>query len=428
MATKEALAAEQISSHLAAALGGEGPDSARWASALRLRCRLQPAGGPGTKVMPPTYAPERQGEPPQYVRERRRIGDAEHKCVLLDGIASQANRIEAALAMRVQAGEIPLPTIEVDQQEFGRHSGLEFSHRCFDAWIEDARLDDKRFGDTELYKRLGASISRHNLSALMEAFPVGILLGCWASRSKNPQGTTRLARVLSSELLAVDAVEGTRPASRIDLHNVSAAVVLYEPRDGDERFTLDETLAVQEKGKPKLFRAGEERGKPGRPSSAGYSNVTPTVTPSSTGEGHGGITMSHALQIATVSLPALRECGFPSEDGAREHERDVAGRMMLAALALRMLVLQVEHGYDLRSGCLLVPEEEPTIELVGRLGKVEAEWPVIQLSSDELLRDAIEQGREHGLRWEGQTINLLASETQLALLRQSLARGEDNAD
>ncbi|HXB63953.1 MAG TPA: type I-U CRISPR-associated RAMP protein Csb1/Cas7u [Solirubrobacteraceae bacterium] len=428
MATKAASASKQTASHLAAALGGEGPDNARWASALRLRCRLQPAGGPGTKVMPPTYAPERQGEPPQYVRERRRIGDEDHECVLLDGIASQANRIEAALAARVRAGEIPLPTIEVDQEEFGRHAGLEFSHRCFDAWIEDARLDGRRFGDTEIYKQLGASISRHDLSTLMQVFPVGILLGCWASRSKNPQGTTRLARILSSELLAVAAVEGRRPASRIDIHNVSAAIALYKPRDGDERFTLDETRAAEEKGKPKLFRSGEGTSKAGKPSSAGYSNVTPTVTPSSTGEGHGGITMSYALQIATVSLPALRECGFPSEDGAREHDRDVAGRTLLATLALRMLALQVEHGYDLRSGCLLVPEEEPRIELIGRLGKVEAAWPVVELSSEELLREAIDQGRGHGLSWEGQTIDLLASEAQMALLRRSLARGEANAD
>jgi CRISPR-associated protein Csb1 len=421
MATKQATEPAQTSSSLTAALGGEGPESAQYASALRLRCRLQPAGGPGTKVMPPTYAPERQGDPPQYVRERRRINGEEHECVLLDGIASQANRIEDALADRVRAGEVPLPTVEVDQDEFGRHSGLEFSHRCFDAWIEDAHLDGKRFGDTDLYKRLAGLVSRHDVSSLMATFPVGILLGCWASRSKNPQGTTRLARILSSELIAVDTVEGARPAGKIDLHNVSAGITLFEPKDRAERFTLDESQATQEKGKPLPFRAGQDKGKSGKPSAAGYGNIAPTLAK------HGGITMAYALQIATVSLPALRECGFPNEDGTRDPARDVAGRTMLAALALRMLALQVEHGYDLRSGCLLVPEQESTIELVGRLGKVEASWPVIQIRSDELLSDAIEQGREHGLRWEAQKINLVASDTQLALLRQSLAHSETDA-
>jgi CRISPR-associated protein Csb1 len=421
MATKQATETERISSHLAAALGGEGPEDARWASALRLRCQLQPAGGTGTKIMPPTYAPERQGDPPQYVREHRRIDGEEHECVLLDGVASQANRIEDALAERVQAGEVPLPTVEVDQEEFGRHSGLEFSHRCFDAWIEDAHLDGRRFGDTDLYKRLAGSISRHDVSALMETFPVGILLGCWASRSKNPQGTTRLARILSSEIIAVDTIAGARPAGKIDLHNVSAGITLFKPSDGAERFTLDEAQAAQEKGKAQMFRAGEDRSKSGRPSAAGYGNIVPTMAK------HGGITMAHALQIATVSLPALRECGFPGDDDTRDPARDVAGRTMLATLALRMLALQVEHGYDLRSGCLLVPEEEPTVELVGRLGRVTASWPLIQMHSEELLSGAIEQGREHGLRWDGQKINLLAGNAQLALLRRSLAHSQANA-
>jgi CRISPR-associated protein Csb1 len=317
---------------LSAAVGGAGPDEARWACALRLRCELQPAGGPGSKVMPPTYS---SSSGPTYITEKRRIEDNEHDCVLLDGIASQANRIEPALAARVGAGEIPLPTIEVDQDSYGTHSGLDFSHRCFDAWIEDAQLGDKRFGETNIFKRLAASPSRHDLTAMMQTFPVGILLGCWASRKKNPQGTTRLARILTSEIIAVNAVAGERPASRIDRHHVSSAVKLVRTADTTHnRFeiTPDENGKTPEEGAES-------------PSELGYGNIPPSFA------SHGGITMGHALQIATVSLPALRECGFPGEDGGRKDERDVAGRMMLSSLALRMLALQVEHGYDLRSGC-----------------------------------------------------------------------------
>lgn len=419
MPTKAAAGPRAIASHLAAALGGEGPKDARWASALRLRCQLQPAGGPGTKVMPPTYAPERSGGNPRYVEETRRIEDDRFRCVLLDGIASQANRIEDALLERARAGEIPLPTMEVDQSEFGLHSGLEFSHRCFDSWIEDAHLDGERFGATNLYRRIATSTSRHDLSALMETFPVGILLGCWASRSRNPQGTTRLARILTSELIAIDVESGARPSSKIDLHNVSAGLEIFASSDDNERFTLDEAEALREEDKPKLFAAAG--GKAGKPSVAGYGNVTPDLAK------HGGITMSYALQIATVSMPALRECGFPGEDGTRDPQRDLAGRTMLAALVLRMLALQAEHGYDLRSGCLLVPEEEPTVELVGRLGKVVASWPLIDMHSEKLLSDAIEEGAGHGLSWEGQTISLTASDAQLALLRQSLEKSEPDA-
>lgn len=45
-----------ILTHLRSALGGPGDPAARGASALRLRLRLQPAAGSGSKVMPPTYA------------------------------------------------------------------------------------------------------------------------------------------------------------------------------------------------------------------------------------------------------------------------------------------------------------------------------------------------------------------------------------
>lgn len=410
MATQTATDTDQVFSHLTTALGGEERAEARWASALRLRCRLQPAGGSGTKVMPPTYTGT-SSEGPTYIKERRRIDGEEHDCVLLDGTASQANRGESMLAARVRSGEIPLPVVEVDQEEFGLHSGLDFSHRCFDAWIEDAHLDGTRFGETDIYRRLASSVSRHDLSALMETFPVGILLGCWASRSKNPHGTTRLARILSSELIAVDAVTGERPSSRLDRHHVSRNLKLM-PTD-DTSKSRAELAPHTADGKPP--RGAKD------PSELGYGNVPPGLAQ------HGGITMSYALQIATVSMPALRECGFPSADGTREQARDVAGRTMLAALAVRMLALQAEHGYDLRSGCLLVPEDEPLVELVGRLGETVTAWPLIDLHSEELLSRAIAAGREHGLRWEGQTLSLVASEMQLALLRQSLDRSESPA-
>jgi CRISPR-associated protein Csb1 len=408
MTGAEETSTADIAACLTSALGGIGPEQARWASALRLRCTLQPAGGAGTKVMPPTYT-SREG--PIYIREMRRIDATDHECVLLDGIASQANRIEAALAERVSSGEIPLPTIVVDQQEFGTHSGLEFSHRCFDAWMEDAHTTDgRRFGETEVYASLSASPSRHDLTALMEVFPVGIVLGCWASRKKNPQGTTRLARILTSEIVAIDAVAGARPASRIDRHHVSSAVKVQPTSD-----TSKDRFVIAQSDDGKVPKGAES------PAELGYGNIPPSSAP------HGGITMDQAIQIATISMPALRECGFPS-DGKRDGARDVAARTMLGALALRMLALQVEQGYDLRSGCLLVPEDEPTIELVGRLGKQIAAWPLIDASTDDLLELAIASGREHGLSWEGQTIELLASDVQLALLRQSLARSDADAN
>lgn len=60
------------------------------AAAFRAVTRLEPAGGPGDKVFPPTY----QGG--QYHLENRRVGDAELPTVVLDSVQSQANRMELA--------------------------------------------------------------------------------------------------------------------------------------------------------------------------------------------------------------------------------------------------------------------------------------------------------------------------------------------
>jgi CRISPR-associated protein Csb1 len=381
---------------------GEAP---RGASALRLRLRLQPAAGPGAKVMPPTYAGQRG---PVYVEEERVFDGQRVGCISLDSVASQANRMEEALLEEVAAGRVQVPTVWVSQAEFGIHSALEFSHRVYDAWVEDALFDGTRFGDTDLWREM-ASARRSRLTPLITHSPTSIVLGAWASRAKNPQGSARLPRILASEIVAVDAVQGNRAAGRLDLHHVSAGVPVYEAREG--RITLDPDQATKDRGKPKPF-PGE---RPGNPSSAGYGNVTPGLAQ------HGGITMRYALQTATVSLPALRECGFPADGGQRQAQRDIAGRALLAALALRMLGLQVEHGYDLRSGCLLVPEEEPTVELLDRIGQTVARWPLADTDTGEVLAQALERAAPHGLEW-GEGISLVASEPQLELLRQSLAQ------
>jgi CRISPR-associated protein Csb1 len=384
----------------------QGPS---WAGAIRMRVHLQPAGGPGTKVMPPTYAPERSGDAPVYIEETRRIAGEDKSCISLDSVASQANRAELALADEIALKNAHVPTIWVDQGEFGLHSALEFSHRSYDAWIEDAVVDGRRFGDTEEWVQM-ASSKRHDLAALLRHSPVSILLGSWASRLKNPQGAARLARILTSEIIAVGAEKGARAKSKRDIHNVSKGITLYKAgADSPERVVLDPAQAAKgDNGKEAPFADG-------RPSSAGYGSVTPSLSD------HGGITMEYALQIATISLPAIRECRFP-EAGEHDDSRDVAGRLMLVTLGLRLLALQVERGYDLRSGCLLTPEADPTFELIDRLGQTVDSWSVMDTDTAALLETAKELGAEHGLDWASGDMRLKASDVQLELLRGSLAK------
>ena len=113
-------------------------------SAVALRCvtEYQPAGGPGDKVFPPTYAGG------QYAIEQRvipasllRDGESEKhpiNCVLLDSVQPQANRMELALQDAWEARDLPLPVITVSFDGKGlrkslRVTSLEAPHRIADS-------------------------------------------------------------------------------------------------------------------------------------------------------------------------------------------------------------------------------------------------------------------------------------------------------
>jgi CRISPR-associated protein Csb1 len=44
-------------------------------AAIRRVQKLQPVGGPGDKIFPPTYPGERNNDPPRHVFEMRRVAD-----------------------------------------------------------------------------------------------------------------------------------------------------------------------------------------------------------------------------------------------------------------------------------------------------------------------------------------------------------------
>src|SRR5438067_7379924 len=83
-------------------------------AAIRRVQRLQPAGGPGDKIFPPTYPGERSTDPARHSFEMRRIGGKDVRCVLIDSVQSQANRLEEALLSAIRAGRLRMPHLVVD--------------------------------------------------------------------------------------------------------------------------------------------------------------------------------------------------------------------------------------------------------------------------------------------------------------------------
>jgi CRISPR-associated protein Csb1 len=375
------------------------------AAAFRLRLKLQPAGGPGDKVFPPTY------EGGRYATEERWIKGAKVPCVLLDSVQSQANRMELALQGAWEDRTLELPVISadfgaIDHPAIRKVTSLQAPHRIADAILRDSLLDKKKFRESPVGKKLDA-VSVQNATALFEHNPTALVFGMWDSTGPRGGLGVKFSRAIISEIVGVQAVEGKKTSSRIDPLNIRVnAGVLYKGKNGG--WTLDDKEAAKEKGKPVKL------GKDGKPSEANHGNVTPTVA-------DGGFTIKHAEQVTVLSLPGLRRLRFPlSADRPSDPETDVAARTYLAALGLLGATLAVEGGYDLRSRCVLRAGGPVRWKLLARPGEPARAFGLTGEEALQLTRDALAECDRRKLPFHRQEIVLTPSPDLLTLVKKSI--------
>jgi CRISPR-associated protein Csb1 len=398
------------------------------AAAVRVLTRLEPVGGPGDKVFPPTYkAPV--GDKSLYALEDRIIGGRRVATVLLDSVQSQANRLEAALLGALDPKECFLPVLSVTvpraDESVTRITVLDAPHRATDAIFRDSELEGAAFRASPIGTQLaGARID--NALALFRYCPTALIFGFWDSQSESGIHGAKVPRALTSEIIGLDVVAGRRTSSRLDpLAIAKDAAKVY--RSEDDMWTLDEGQAVKEKGKPKLYG---KAGKAGKPSAINHGNVLPSV--SADGE-PGGVTISEAVQTTVLSLPQLRRLRFPEpEAGEQPSGRDAAARTVLAALALYAIALQREEGYFLRSRCHLVPMEPSRSEILGATARDVEPFILTVAAARKTFEAAIQQALDVGLSWESRLIELQPSAKLVELVRLSdekvkVEGGDDDA-
>ncbi len=382
-------------------------------SAFRRRRRLQPAGGPGDKLFPPTYPGEGQGNPPpRHVFERRRINGREAWCVLIDSVQSQANRLEEALLRAAEEGRIALPRLVVDfapsgLNSIGAISSLDAPHRVFDAILRDSLLDDVALSKTGLGEGLRRATLR-NASAILEASPSALLFGAWNSTGEGGGLGAKFTRAIVSEIIGVDVpveemapdrrtgevevrTAGRRTGSRIDPLGVLRSVKIFKGESG-----WDVTEA-----------AAGKRAKPVRPSEVNHGNIAPSVTPL-------GITCAYAEQTAVITLAGLRRLRFGGTPA-----RDEAARALIAALGLVALIEQDAQGYALRSRCDLVCEGPSPLEIVAFDGTV----TTLDVTRDEavaLYAEAVAAARAAGFGLAAEPVRLLPQEKLIHIVRESM--------
>lgn len=356
---------------------------------LRIGATYQPVGGVGSKVFPPTY-PTSAGQQP-YVLEERMAAGQPRRDVLLDSTPSQANRAEEALlrAHRADVVRIPLLQIEHAGEVPVTLTSLEFPHRYADAYLRDSLLDGVAFDRTDLGRSLLAS-SLQDASTLYAHDPGSLVYGAWNSHRKGRQ--QKFPRVYASEVIGWDPVVGARNAGRMDPLNLQGAQKSAKSGEGWEYAPV----ATKVKGE-KL-------------SEIGHGNVAPNAQ-------HGGVTISSAQRVATVSLAGLDRIGF----GSVSPEAARAARAVLAAYAI--LGDRLAFGGSslwLRSGCELVVESE-RIEWVGRGGSVEELDLPVAVAVD-LFGLAVEHAEKQGVGLMTATVTLTPSKELARAIDFSLTK------
>jgi CRISPR-associated protein Csb1 len=396
------------------------------AVAIRARAGLQPAGGPGDKVFPPTYATGERAET-RYAFETRIIDGAEVPTVLLDSVQSQANRMEEGLRAVWESGSADFPVITVDFSgegdiaDIGTLTSLDAPHRIADALLRDAvDAQGVPFRNTAIGKAYTDARVTH-ATAVFTACPTALVFGVWDSTGPKGGLGAKFPRALVSEIIGLHAHAGVKTASRIDPLGIQAVPVFHDKADPND-WTADEGQAAMDGKKPKAFSRSGEAGDKGKASAVNHSNIAPSIDPKA-----GGVTISEAVQTSVLSLVALRRLRFSTDAAGQPFSPDRRGpaeraaRTALAALALVAITVQREFGNDLRSRCLLVPVGPLEFELLGRDG---GEPRRFQLSSEEaveLLKAAAKAAAAAGLPWQREPLRLKPAAKLSTLIRKSRA-------
>jgi CRISPR-associated protein Csb1 len=331
------------------------------AVAIRGSAVLEPAGGPGDKIFPPTHSVEDRKATTRYAFERRHLDGHEVDCVLIDSVQSQANRMEEALQALWIDKRIAIPVVAVDfsvvAPDIGRVTSLTAPHRIADALLRDSLLDGTLFRLSAIGKSFTDATPR-NAAPLFKVCPTGLLFGLWDSTGPKGGLGSKFARALISEIVGIHATPGVKTSSRIDPASIiTASAILYIKKltPGEPlAWTLEPKEAEHDGKEPLKWGSKKKDGKwkhgDGRPSEANHSNFPPTIDTLS-----GGVTIDHAFHSVVLSLAALRKLSFGSGD--------VEARTVLAALGLLAVLASESRGHDLRSRCLLVPREGKALRL-----------------------------------------------------------------
>lgn len=359
---------------------------------------LRPAAGQQAAIAPAVFPGEKRNGPPQYAFEQRFLGDQLRYAVLVDGKASQLNRMEAAQQRAREEGDAVLARVPQIVVSYEREDGVEeFSdwqlpHRAFDGHIRAGRIDETPVTQTEAYRAV-RNASARDARALLETSPATLAYGGWDASRRARQG--RWASAVVGEILGFCAHNETfrTGGARVD-------PVAMQVKPG--RAQLEEMLTEQEaelsptnisnlRAKLKAAKSGEALSA----SPLGLGAVPPTLGQLA------GVACDRIVRSQVLSFATLRQIRFGTGP-----EGDAACRALLAAFALDGLVRANDELF-LRANCHLTEANRPSLVFDGRGGDdLPLTLPSVAEAAD-LLSEALDHAaRTAGVRWDGAVLRV----------------------
>lgn len=362
-------------------------------SMIRLVVNLKPANADGL-TYPPTYDDGKHIFRPAWIDGKSR--DA----VLLDSVQSQANRLEMAILEALRRGHIVYPDIELKiKAKTGNesYSVLELSHRVYDAALRSSTIDGHPFPSSNIGKALYSARSERATALFMYA-PITLALGGWDSHGGGGPLVAKLPRIITSEIVGLDAKPVTRGAVKFDPMDIRKdAGPIYEAKDPERHYELDKSKA---KGNKEY-----------KPSEFGFGSV-PNLS-------ERGVVITEAVQTSLISCTAVRRLRFECDDSSYKRERDLSGQTATVALGLFGMIAQMDAGYNLRSGCDLIPLKKPKLEIIGRTLDEAQEYPVDPDAALTALKDSLKKAKDQGLEWSTKKVVAEADDRLVALVERS---------
>lgn len=295
--------------------------------AITLEEILEPAEGRDAVIFPPTFAVGKTAKHPYQIdvldlnltAQTAAQAGLEHNHCQIDGLGSQANRMEEKFKHAPLAALVPQITVKLNDDT--QANLLDVGHRIADGAVRFSGLR------AEVDLAIKALRDQANAAELARLAPTSLLFGFWDSR---PDTTMyKFGRMLSSTIHATNVEIVKRSAQYNPTFDPTTLGLADELPEGETE--PQETSGKAADGKDPLSKLGLR--------------AAPAVNT------HGGVRVYGAIARRTqINLVRLRALAVTNNGGI-----DKAATLQLRRylLGLALVAARAQTHYDLREGCLL---------------------------------------------------------------------------